>query len=258
MCVGKQVTVSRSCVQAALQQPCLKNDGAWVRFNAWPATTSLDLGGVNALHLLKQSFWKNAFDWAGWSCQPAGAADAWALGGVAGVGGWFRGAGNITHWFHIPFSQQDFPTDWCCPEKLEKAICAIEMVAQQALLLARAKVESRSTLVHVVLRQMSDNMGVVGSLGKGLCSKPPLSCALMYLCLSSLEIGCRVQASHVAGDRNQDADQLSRRNCPGFKFEDGHFAAFPPSTRVALSVSEVMAPWMAFRSGVVPKCTGCG
>ena len=64
---------------------------------------------------------------------------------------------------------------------------------------------------------------------------------LAHVALPARLVGCSVQASsHIAGERNQDADQLSRRNCPGFKFEDGHFAALPPSTRVALSVSEVM------------------
>ena len=51
-----------------------------------------------------------------------------------------------------------------------------------------------------------------------------------------------LQAWHVAGERNQDADKLSRRNCPGFQIEDEHFRAFPPELQMAISVTELFAP----------------
>ena len=80
-------------------------------------------------------------------------------------------------------------------------------------------------------------MGVVRALGKGLCSKRPLLCALMSICLTSLDLECGVQAWHVAGERSQDADKLSRRNCLGFKIKDEHFCACPPELQVVISVN---------------------
>ena len=54
--------------------------------------------------------------------------------------------GFVAPGFHSFFSRVDFPK-----EQLEKAVCAIEMVAEQEVLLVRVKVESRCTLVHMVL-----------------------------------------------------------------------------------------------------------
>ena len=58
-------------------------------------------------------------------------------------------------------------------------------------------------------------MPVVGSLAKGLSTKPPLCHALMTLAYAGLHLSCDVEVGHLAGERNETADIISRKNQPG-------------------------------------------
>ena len=90
------------------------------------------------------------------------AADAWAGSALSGIGGWFRALeSNKLFWFHLEIEQGQLPDLWLWPEKMQAAICALELLAQLALVLARAKVDGNAQLHCVRLRQYGDNMPVV-------------------------------------------------------------------------------------------------
>ena len=92
----------------------------------------------------------------------------WACAYRAGIGGWFQTMQGRKQWFHVPLHMNDLPKKWRWPEQLDKGIAAFELLAQQALILARAKSEPGLFAVQLRVLQDCDNMGVVGSVGKGL------------------------------------------------------------------------------------------
>ena len=91
---------------------------------------------------------------------------------------------------------------------------ALELLAQLALGVARAKTSGMPCVHRALLRQCSDNLGVAASISKGLASKPPLCSALVTLSLVCLRVKCDLSISHVAGARNGEADFLNCLNCP--------------------------------------------
>ena len=67
----------------------------------------------------------------------SGAADAWACAHLAGLGGWFETEGKL-FWFHLELKAQDMPEDWGWPAVMQKAIGALELLGQLALVILRA------------------------------------------------------------------------------------------------------------------------
>ena len=152
----------------ALAQPTLQAGSVWVRFNVWAGDTNLDNTSVSALRLLECALTRR-------EC-PNGAADAWAAETTAGIGGWFRERSGAMRWFHIPLSHQHLPNEWQCPQHLNKAISAFQLMAQHALLLARTKTCPGQEVVRVSWSQESDNMGAVGD------SKGAVAEAATFIC----------------------------------------------------------------------------
>ena len=194
-------SVSRECLDAALRQPKLKNGKCWVRFHVWGATTDLDAACLSSIRILKHFFSQNSFGWANSNEVLNGFADAWAGSCLAGIGGWFQTASGTRHWFHLAPKREDIPDDWMWPQRMQAGIGSLELVAQLALMIARPKVCSLPCAHRAVLRQYSDNMGVVASVSKGLASKPPMCCALVTLCFACLRMQCDLSLSHIAGAR---------------------------------------------------------
>ena len=166
---------------------------------------------------------------------PNGDADAWADTYVGGLGGWFYDRSRKLRWFHLELRREDIPDSWDWPDSMQQGICALELLAQQVLTQLGGQCGTRVT-AH--LGQFCDNMGVVGCLAKGLGIKFPIGAALICLSKTCLELGCTLEVSHIAGERNVDADLLSRLNCAASERPCG--AKFPADHRVQISAAELL------------------
>ena len=183
--------------------------------NAWGKLTNLDSAATAALRLLKTCVPANTFYWAGAHVDMNGAADAWANASLSDLGSWCK---NSAGWFHLGLRLEDMPSAWQWPRTMQQGIAALELLAQLALVLVRKRVDDSPFRHRVVLRQCSDNMPVVGSLAEGLSTKPPLCYALMTLAYAGLHLNCDVEVGHLAGERNETADIISRKNQPGKEY----------------------------------------
>ena len=246
--------------KSALMQPRMKNGAAWARFKAWESYINLDEKCILSLKILKGCIASNLFHWAGFQEMLNGAADAWACASRAGIGGWFQTMQERKQWFHVPLHMNDLPKKWRWPEQLDKAIAAFELLAQQALILARAQSEPGLFTVHLQVLQDCDNMGVVGSVGKGLTLKEPMASALMSLSLTCSRLRCVANISHLAGERNEAADFLSRLNEGKKGCSTKWESIFTPNNEIKLDVAELFTDWNEFvtprRPWVLPV-TGC-
>ena len=196
-----------------LRQPKLTGGTAWVRFCEWGKLTNLDSAATAALRLLKTRV-------LGARMDMNGAADAWANASLSGLGGWCLNSAGESFWFHLGLRLEDMPNAWQWPRTMQQDIAALELLAQLALVLVRKRVDDSPFRHRVVLRQCSDNMPVVGSLAKGLSTKPPLCCALMTLAYAGLHLNCDVEVGHLAGERNETADIISRKKSAWQGMED--------------------------------------
>ena len=97
---------------------------------------------------------------------------------------------------------------------LQKCIAALEGLAQVVLFVLGAKEEQLvpGQLV-VAMAQLCDNQGIVAASAKMLSLKKPLDYILQALGFFPSKFGTALHISHVAGDRNVWADQLSRGTC---------------------------------------------
>ncbi|CAK9061069.1 TPR_REGION domain-containing protein [Durusdinium trenchii] len=225
-----------------LQQPRTITGKIWVRFSAWTPCVDLDPVSLSSLHTLQRVLCTNSFSWAGERVAEDAAADAWAGSALSGIGGWFRALeSNKLFWFHLEIEQGQLPDLWLWPEKMQAAICALELLAQLALVLARAKVDGNAQLHCARLRQYGDNMPVVAACSKGMSTALPLCFALMALAFAALELQVALELSHVAGERNEEADLLSRLNHPEAKpWPLVMRAKFPEANRVRITLADVL------------------
>ena len=126
------------------------------------------------------------------SWKPGVVAAAYALGARAGLGGWWLPSSlplcpeNICY-FSIPLQPSDLPAWFLCEgkEDLQKYICALEALAQLVLLACQLQSDEQVDSGWIALRQLSDNMGVVGACTKALSMRSPLTEVLQSLGLFS-------------------------------------------------------------------------
>lgn len=149
------------------------------------------------------------------------AADAFASHNRAGIGGWWLPAGaplcvSELRWFSYQFSMDALPAWFKADATLEHdanlqlLICALEALAQLVLLALQRRQASHSNVGCLVIRQFCHNMGVVGASATGFSMKEPLASVLQAWALFCLHEGINFRVAHMAGERNQWADALSR------------------------------------------------
>ena len=144
------------------------------------------------------------------------AADAFAEGDVAGLGGWWLPPGrdlelaNIQY-FAFRLKRSDLPA-WFCQDhegkqvpSLQSCICALEALAPRL-----SAGEVKASLGRICVRQQCDNLGVVCSTSKGLSMRRPLSFVLQASAVLCMRERVNLRVSHIAGVRNVWADALSR------------------------------------------------
>ena len=153
-----------------------------------------------------------------WQPGNLAAADAYAEGGCAGTGGWWLPANcaltpeNIC-WFSIELAPHLLPSWFLCQgsEDLQPYICALEAFAQLTLLACQMEhTAGKISQGWLAVRQRCDNMGVVGANDKALSMKRPLADVLQSTTMFCARHRVQLHISHIAGERNDWADWLSR------------------------------------------------
>lgn len=141
------------------------------------------------------------------------AADAWARGDSAGLGGWWLREGdsglNQAFWFHVPLSSDCFPTWMGISGSLQHFIAFFEMLAQLCLLVARATYERKGTGPWLMIHAC-DNTPSVGAIGKGFSVQEPLCFALQAVAVHASRLQTTLQVFHLPGKQNGWADKISR------------------------------------------------
>ena len=161
--------------------------------------------------------------WAGWSRLPPqfvplrqppalpaeAAADAMACGSTFAIGGFIK-LPSGTLWFSECYSISDFAfANIPLHSSASSDISCYECLAQIALvvLLQTALPGSR---LSIRLASLSNNTGAETAANKLYSSKMPLAAFCQRLALLSSHCGIFLDASHVAGPKNVEADFLSR------------------------------------------------
>ncbi|CAE7421697.1 unnamed protein product [Symbiodinium sp. CCMP2592] len=161
------------------------------------------------------------------------AADAFGKGNDCGVGGWLLLPSGRLLWFAHRYTVKDF-LDLGLPMQADANldISSYETLAQCFVLLAFWKAHGSGRLA-LTLPALSDNSGAESVCNKLYTSKVPLNFFVRKLSMWSSITGVTLDCSHIAGEKNDDADLLSRW--------DGS-TELPPkflaSNRIELSLSE--------------------
>ncbi|CAE7448189.1 unnamed protein product [Symbiodinium sp. CCMP2592] len=138
------------------------------------------------------------------------AADAFGKGNDCGVGGWLLLPSGRLHWFAHRYTVNDF-LDLGLPMQPDANldISSYETLAQCFVLLAFWKAHGSGRLA-LTLPALSDNSGAESVCNKLYTSKVPLNLFVRKLSMWSSITGVTLDCSHIAGEKNDDADLLSR------------------------------------------------
>ena len=138
------------------------------------------------------------------------AADAFGKGNDCGVGGWLRFPNGTMRWFSQRFTVQDF-TNLGIPVQADANldISSYETLAQCFVLLCFWRCLGGGRLA-LQLPALSDNSGAESVCNKLYTSKVPLNLFVRKLSMWSSLTGIRLECSHISGEKNEDADTLSR------------------------------------------------
>ena len=156
------------------------------------------------------------------------AADACAHGDCIGIGGWVRVPGQDPLWFSERFRVEDFrQLKVPVRDDAQSDIVSYETLAQVALILCYASL-CRGGRVCVRLPSLTDNSGTESVASKLFSTISPLCFFLQQLAMVSWSHAVSLDTSHICGNKNVDADLLSRW--------DG-CAALPPEWKMEYRVS---------------------
>ena len=137
------------------------------------------------------------------------AADAYAHDESLGIGGWIITPKHIV-WFSEQFSMSQLKGFLPKLTKdAQKYICAFEILAQVALVMAACQ---QAALRHlaVTLPSASDNTAAEVGINKLLTTRWPASVFLQMLGSIAFQHQVHLSVSHIPGPRNDWADDLSR------------------------------------------------
>ena len=164
------------------------------------------------------------------------AADVFGEGNACGVGGWLRVGSTHCFWFSERFTPADFRSLGIpVKDDANLDISSYETLAQGFLLVLLLRTISGGRL-RVRLPALSDKVGAENVINRLYTSKQPLALFVqrlaMWACARAISLAC----SHIAGEKNVEADALSRwdESCPiPHSFGDG--------VRVRISLTSFLA-----------------
>ena len=153
------------------------------------------------------------FFWSPTGSDIVGAADAWAHGSGAGIGGWISLSGSLDrselHWFSIQFAVNDIPAWWEPPQDLQTCISSFELLAQTALVVCKCLLTGRAQFQGALTFE-SDSTPAEGAGNKLFSTNPRLSPLVLNLAAWATKANVEVRIQHIPGARNDLADALSR------------------------------------------------
>eukprot|EP00435_Cladocopium_sp_Y103_P006972 s3697_g2.t1 len=137
------------------------------------------------------------------------AADAFAHGDSFGIGGWIITPTEIV-WFSEQYSLSELKVYVPKLTKdAQKYICAFEILAQLALVLAASR-QLHLRNMSIILPSASDNTAAEAGANKMLSTRWPASIFLQILGDLAFQHQIHLAVSHTPGHRNTWADELSR------------------------------------------------
>ena len=138
------------------------------------------------------------------------AADAFGKGNDCGVSGWIRLSDGKTSWFSHRYTVSDF-TSLGLPmqSNANLDISSYETLAQCFILICFWRISGSGRLA-VTLPALSDNTGAESVCNRLYTSKVPLNLFVRKLSMWSSVTGVQLDCSHISGEKNDDADLLSR------------------------------------------------
>ena len=171
------------------------------------------------------------------------AADAFGKGNNCGIGGWLRFPSRRMIWFSQLFEVHHFTAlGIAVQSNANLDISSYETLAQCFVLLAFWKCSGAGRLA-LKLPALSDNSGAEAVCNRLYTSKTPLNLFVRKLCMWSALSGISLECSHIAGEKNDDADFLSRWNGDAaalperFRSEDRFVVDLPAFWNITFSVS---------------------
>jgi hypothetical protein len=201
-----------------LQPPKLSNGFASVEFSSKTSTrtrVSEESGFVAKLWLhALEGFPRLKRCYAPAPVMGSGAADAWAEGTRAGIGGWWSTSDHPSiadiHWFSLEFDTSLMPRRFEISRNANSDISFYEALAQAVLLERRLACTRCLTKASISMKHVCDNQGVVGASVKLFSTKKPICYALQLLSAVAARRGAEVRIMHIEGESNSWADKLSR------------------------------------------------
>ena len=138
------------------------------------------------------------------------AADAWAQGTDAGIGGWYSPTQNPSlddiFWFHLHIKREDVPQEI---DDLQRMIASLETLAQVVLIVVTQHIRT-GTRTCVTLPLNTDNTPTEGAVNKLYSIKEPMKSYFQLLAWQCLRLQVVPVARHLPGVKNTWADMISR------------------------------------------------
>jgi len=138
------------------------------------------------------------------------AADAMASKNICQIGGFIRFPSGTQIWFSEKFEFKQFAElNIPVTEDMQKCIASFETLAQIAILFIFSR-SSPGFRFPLRISSLTDNTGAEAGGNKLFSTTIPLNHFLERLTLLCTISGMELDLSHISGDRNEEADALSR------------------------------------------------
>ena len=158
------------------------------------------------------------------------AADAFATDEEMGIGGWIKLEDKL-FWFSHLWNKQELQPFLDIPKSLQRYISSWEALAQLCiLLLVNQKCTIRPGIISI--QSGSDNTGAEANINHGFSNTEVLSDIIKLVSLQQIRCNIFLNIHHIPGEKNIDADDLSR----------GRITRFCPNSRVLIQLVEIFNP----------------
>ena len=158
------------------------------------------------------------------------AADAFATDEEMGIGGWIQLDGR-TFWFSQLWNKHDLQPFLHIPKCLQRYITSWEALAQLCIIfLVNRKCTTRPGIIDI--QSGSDNTGAEANINHGFSNTEVLSDIIKLVSLQQIRCNIFLNIHHIPGQRNTDADDLSR----------GRISNFCPESRVLIQLVDIFNP----------------
>ena len=137
-----------------------------------------------------------------------------------GIGGWVT-TPSTTYWFSHNWSTNDLRQFLPIDKALQRYITSWEALAQPCVILTVFhKCDTRPGIIRI--QSGSDNTGAEANINHGFSTTLILADTIKLISLKQLQFNSFLHIHHFPGEKNIDADNLSR----------GRTSDFPDSTRI--------------------------